>query len=384
MTPSAQAEPRPVKILHLLVTTALGGGPKHVFDLIRRLPRAEFDVLVGAPADGPYFEHLKGLGVEVAVLSLNRLSLRTLASLVRLVRQRRIHVIHSHGKGAGLYGRLTAWWTGLPAVHTFHGIHYERYSRPGRVLYLALERCLSRLTHTVINVSSAQEAEGLRLGLFTPTQSVVIVNGVDVADIDGIVARAPIKRFDLGLAPDDLVLGCVARLDPVKGLEVLLEAVRILVPQYPRLKLVLVGDGSEASKLHRLARVMGLRGRVLFTGVVKDAPRMFPAWNVYASASRKEGLPLALLEAMACGLPVVATRVSGHVDVVAARETGLLVNRDDPADLAANIARLLDDPALRQAMGRAGRARVVENFSVDCAVREIGALYRRTARQHRP
>lgn len=376
------ADSFPVRVLHLLVTTALGGGPKHVFDLIRRLPRKEFEVLVAAPADGPYFGRLTGLGVEVMVLSLNRLHLRTLASLVRLVRQRRIQVIHSHGKGPGLYGRLVAWWTGLPAVHTFHGIHYERYSRLGQVLYLALERRLSRLTHTVINVSSAQEAEGLALGLFAPTQSVVIVNGIDVAELDAVVARAPIGRSDLGLALHDLVLGCVARFDPVKGLEVLLEAVRVLVPQYPELKLVLVGDGPEASKLRRLAHVMGLRGHVLFTGTVEEAPRMFPAWDVYISSSRKEGLPLALLEAMACELPVVATRVPGHVDAVAAGETGFLTNPDDPVDLAGHTARLLEDPALRSAMGQAGRARVAECFSAERTAQAVGGLYRHVASVH--
>lgn len=265
----------------------------------------------------------------------------------------------------------------VPVIHTFHGIHYERYPGVGRAWYLGLERLLSRLTHTVVNVSKAQEAEGLRLRLFSPAQSVVIVNGIDVAAVDEAVARAPIGRSALGLLPDDLVLGCVARFDPVKGLEVLLEAVRALLPRYPRLTLVLVGDGVEAAELRRRSRALGLNGQVLFTGVVEDAPRMFPAWTVYVSSSRKEGLPLAVLEAMASELPVVATRIPGHLDVVVAGETGFLVNPDDPADLAAKAARLLDDPALRQAMGRAGRARVKAAFSVDRTVEGIGSLYRR-------
>lgn len=374
---SGSAEP--LKILHLLVSTAIGGGPKHVFDLIRRLPREEFDTVVAAPADGPYFDRLRGLEVEVAALPLNRLHPGTLAAVVRLVRARGIRVIHSHGKGAGLYGRLAAWWTGTPALHTFHGIHYERYPPFARAFYLALERRLSHLTHTVINVSWGQEAEGLRLRLFTPTQSVVIANGIDVAEADAIVARAPIGKSELGLASDDLVVGCVARFERVKGLEILLEATRLLVPRYPRLRLVLVGDGPQAPKLRRLAHKTGLSDRVLFTGVVEEAPRLFPAWHAYVSPSRKEGLPLALLEAMACELPVVATRVPGHLDVVVAGETGLLAEPDDPVDLAAKTARLLDDPTLRRAMGQAGRARVAKNFSVEGAAREIGRLYRRAA-----
>jgi glycosyltransferase involved in cell wall biosynthesis len=267
----------------------------------------------------------------------------------------------------------------VPAIHTFHGIHYERYSRAGQALYLALERRLSRLTHTVINVSMSQEAQGLRLGLFTPARSVVIVNGIDVAELDHTVARAPIERRDLGLAADDLVLGCVARFDPVKGLDVLLRAVSSLVPQYPQLKLVLVGDGSEAAKLRRLSEALDLSSRVVFTGAVEEAPRIFPAWHVYVSPSRKEGLPLALLEAMACQLPVVATRIPGHLDTVVAGETGLLAEPDDPKGLATAIARLLDDPELRKRMGRAARNRVEANFTIERMTSQIAGVYRQAS-----
>ena len=374
----------PIRVLELLVSTRVGGGPKHVFDLVIRLARDEFAPIVAAPADGPFFDRFNRAGIETRAARLDRLRPGALLRVVQLIRFRGVRIIHSHGKGAGLYGRLAGHLAGVPVIHTFHGIHYERYSRLGRASYLSLERRLSRLTHTVVNVSRAQEEEGFRLRLFSPTQSTVIANGIDVAELDETVARAPIGRSALGLTPDDLVLGCVARFDPVKGLEILLETMRALVPRYPELKLVLVGDGAEAARLRRLSGVMGLNRWVLFTGAVEDAPRMFPAWNVYVSSSRKEGLPLALLEAMACSLPVVATRIPGHLDAVVAGETGFLASPDDPADLAVKAARLLDDPALRRAMGRAGRARVEERFSVGRTVKEMGSLYRRVADSHRP
>jgi glycosyltransferase involved in cell wall biosynthesis len=366
----------PIPVLELLVSTAVGGGPTHVFDLVSRLPRDEFVPIVVAPPDGPFFDRFSRAGIETRPAALNLLRPGPLLRLLRLIRSRGVRLIHSHGKGAGVYGRLAGRLAGVPAIHTFHGIHYERYSRAGRAFYLALERSLSGFTHTVINVSEAQEAEGLRLGLFNPAQSVVIVNGIDVAELDQTVARAPIERRDLGLAADDLVLGCVARFDPVKGLDVLLRAVSALVPRYRQLKLVLVGDGPEAAKLRRLSETLGLSGRVVFTGVVEGAPRIFPVWHVYVSPSRKEGLPLALLEAMACELPVVATRIPGHLDTVVAGETGLLAELDDPQDLSAIIARLLDDPDLRKRMGRAGRKRVEEHFTVERMASQIARLYR--------
>jgi glycosyltransferase involved in cell wall biosynthesis len=131
--------------------------------------------------------------------------------------------------------------------------------------------------------------------------------------------------------------------------------------------------------LRRLAETLGLGGRVLFAGVVEEACRLFPSWDVYVSPSRKEGLPLAPLEAMALGLSVVATRVPGHLDVVAAGETGLLAEPDDSESLAAAIARLLDDPDLRGRMGRAGRKRVEEQFTVERMTGQIAEIYRRAA-----
>jgi glycosyltransferase involved in cell wall biosynthesis len=124
---------------------------------------------------------------------------------------------------------------------------------------------------------------------------------------------------------------------------------------------------------------MRLGDRVLFPGVVEEAPRVFPAWDLYVSSSRKEGLPLALLEAMASGLPVVATRVPGHLEVVVDGETGFLAESDDPQDLAAAIARLLDDPELRKRMGRAGRKRVEDHFTVEHMASQIARLYREAA-----
>ncbi len=153
--------------------------------------------MVAAARDGIFFERFQELGVRVEELPLRRLGTHHLISVIRLIRALGIDVVHTHGKGPGLYGRLAAWWTGVPAVHTFHGIHYRGYSPLNQVLYLALEGALSRLTHTVINVSASQEAEGLRLRLFGPSQSAVVVNGVDLEALDRLLAGASIRRESL-------------------------------------------------------------------------------------------------------------------------------------------------------------------------------------------
>lgn len=367
----------PIRVLQLLVTTSPGGGPKQVYDLVRHLPKEEFQFVVAGPRDGVFFERFEELGVRVEELPIRRLGVRHLLSTIRLIRALGIQVVHTHGKGPGLYGRLAASWTGVPSVHTFHGIHYSGYSRLGQQLYLALERRLCRLTRVIINVSASQEAEGLSLRLFRPSQSAVVVNGIDFEELDRIIATAPIRRQSLGLAAADLVLGCVTRFDPIKRVETLLQAFELLAPRIPRLTLLLVGGGGEEERVRRLVAEMDLGKQVIFTGFLENSVRIYPALNLYVATSLKEGLPLSLVEAMGASLPVVATDVPGHRDVVVHGETGLLVPPEEPAALADAIASLLADPERRRRMGEAGRRRVLKEFGVEAMVDGTAEVYRR-------
>jgi glycosyltransferase involved in cell wall biosynthesis len=305
------------------------------------------------------------------------LSLRHLLLAIRLIRRFDIAVVHSHGKGPGLYGRLAAWWTGAAAVHTFHGIHYASYSRVGRWLYLALERRLSRISRTIINVSASQSVEGLRLRLFKAEQNAVVVNGIALEETGQATSGSPVRRETLGLGADDIVLGCVSRFDPIKRLDVLLAAFHRLVGRLPRATLLLVGAGTEEDRIRRLAFDMGLHDRVIFTGFLENPARVYPVLDLYVSASQKEGLPLSLVEAMCSGLAVVATDVPGHRDVVTDGTTGLLVPLDDSAALADAILSLISDPARRRAMGEAGRRRALEEFGIRLMVDATAAIFRR-------
>src|SRR5262249_25521014 len=183
-----------------------GGAPKPVLDLVRKLRADGFEVIIAAPRDGVFFDRFSELGISMVELPLSRLGIHHLPLTMQLIRGQRIDIVHTHGKGPGLYGRLAARAFGIPAVHTFHGIHYGSYSTAGQDLYLSLERRLSRLTHTVINVSRSQEIEGLALHLFEPEQSVVVVNGIDVDELERTIRHSAIRRETLGLSPDHFVL----------------------------------------------------------------------------------------------------------------------------------------------------------------------------------
>ena len=366
---------QPIRVLELLVTTSPGGGPKHVWDLVQHLPRSEFELVIGAPRDGIFFERFRDSGLEVVEFPLSHLSARHFHLTRGLISRFGIDVVHTHGKGPGFYGRLVARWMGVPAIHTFHGLHYGGYSPLARSLYLALERLLSRWSHTIINVSRSQHLEGLGLRLFRPEQSVVIVNGVDIEDIERIQLESPLRRESLGLSAAHIVIGCISRFDPVKRIELLVEVLRRLKGRFPRLVLVLVGDGSEQRRIRRLAFESGLAHQVIFTGFLENPARIQPVLDLYVASSRKEGLPLSILEAMAAGLAVVATDVPGHRDVVVPGETGLLVPPEDPAALAEAVAALLMDPVRRKSLGQAGRERVRQEFSIGAMVDATATAY---------
>ncbi|HKW94729.1 MAG TPA: glycosyltransferase, partial [Methylomirabilota bacterium] len=311
-------------------------------------------------------------GATFAPLRADRLSIGALREAVRMARRSRAQVIHSHGKGAGLYGRVAARLTGAAAVHTFHGIHHADYSR----LYLTLERALARMSRAVIHVSASQAAEADALGLSPAARTHVIVNGVDAAAVAALVSRGSSTRAELGLRDDALVLATVARFDPIKALDVLLRALPLIAARLPTAQLLVVGDGPERDRLHALARGLGLGGRAVFTGAVPDAVRLVALADLYVTASRREGMPLAVLEAMACGLPVLATRVPGHTDVVQDGVTGALVPADDPAALAEAAVRLLNHRPRLAVLGQAGRKRVLQDFDRARMFREIADVYR--------
>jgi glycosyltransferase involved in cell wall biosynthesis len=352
----------------VLVSTDPGGGPQHVLDVAAGLRARGWRPVIVGPPGGAMVARFREAGLEIIAAPTDRVGSLAVLHLVRLIRRQGVRLVHSHGKGAGLHARLAARITGVPAVHTLHGIHYERFGGPGRAAYLALERRLSRWTRVVVNVSRAQEAEGLALGLFTRAQSRVILNGVDVARLTGHALERWGARLQLGLPQDVPVVGTAARFDEVKRLDLLLRA----LPGLPSATLVLIGDGPEAGVLRALAARLGVAARVRFAGAVVDAARLFRAFDVFAAPSRKEGLPLAVVEAMALGVPVVASDIPAHREALG--PTAPLVD-GTAAALATRLGEVLADEGLRAQLGAENRTRARSELDARAMVSALEALY---------
>jgi sugar transferase (PEP-CTERM/EpsH1 system associated) len=291
--------------------------------------------------------------------------------LRRLLRARRPHIVHTRNWST-VDLVAAARWAAVPAVvHGEHGWDAGDV-RGTRWKANLLRRALAPLTDRWVAVSEDIH-RWLAAEVRIPDWKIVTIrNGVDTDRFrprDGSrPARAPGD-------PEPLVLGTVGRLDPVKAQRDLLAALARLAPRHPGLRLELVGDGPLRDALAAEARERGIADRVRFRGEVARPEDAYAAFDVFALPSLNEGISNTILEAMASGLPVVATRVGGNPELVVEGATGTLVSPEDPAELAGAIERYLDDPALRRAHATAGRERAERDFSIRTMVRRYEDLY---------
>jgi glycosyltransferase involved in cell wall biosynthesis len=283
--------------------------------------------------------------------------LRGLARLRRFLLGRPYQIVHTHTSKAGFVGRLAARLAGVPViVHTAHGFAFHEASPAApRIVYSALERIASHWCDRIVTVSEFHRAWAIELGMSKPQRIVAIPNGI--ADIARTrqAALGELRR-EMGAEPDDFVILSMARLAPDKGLEYLIEAASILPHTGRRLQFVIAGDGPHRGHLERLAATLGVSGRVKFLGFREDVADLLAASDLIALPSLREGLSIALLEAMAAARPIVATSIGSQREVAAHAEMAVLVPPADALTLSQSILHLVADPALRERLAANARA----------------------------
>jgi glycosyltransferase involved in cell wall biosynthesis len=332
------------------------------------------DVLVLA-GNEPVADTFRAVGVPVEVVPIaDKLDVRGARALLPLLEN--ADVVHTHDRRAGLFGRVAGRLRGARVLHTLHGMPEEIAARigrpdapdppgvsPARIAwlvqgYLRIESTLTRLGHVV---APSQAMADFMLAHGFPERLVhVIPYGIELAE--------PVERAAGG---DVLVAGVAANLEYWKGIDVLIEAAGLAKSP---LRLELYGVGALQEELEAQARTAGVDAR--FHGFVSDMRGPFASLDVLVQPSRADTLPLAVLEAMAAGLPVVGSRVGGIPEQVEDEVTGLVVEPENPAALAAALDSLAGDPGRRRALGEAGRARAAERFSPEGVTRRTVELYR--------
>ncbi|MCY2988441.1 MAG: glycosyltransferase [Planctomycetota bacterium] len=359
----------PLGVAHIAFSLKTGGMERLLVEFARNADRNRFRLQYfclterGTPA-----QDIEALGWPVHELN-KRSGFRwsAVTQLAREFRRSRIAVVHSHNSGAMIYGALAARWGGVPAViHTRHG---QRFGAGRRQTWVFA--CITRLIDRVVGVSQDSAAMSIAEGV-PPSRVRTIWNGIDVSRF----------AYTGGNPRGPAVI--VARLAPEKDLETLLRAVALIAPRSPSFRLQIVGDGPCMPQVRELVERWSLAEYVQLLGERRDVPAILQAASMFVLPSRTEGVSLTLLEAMASGLPVVATQVGGNPEVVENGQTGWLVPVGDAEQMAAALQRLSADPVAAHAMGVAGRRRVETHFDVSRMVRDYEAMYSEVLDGKRP
>lgn len=360
--------------------------------LADRLERDGYRVTL-ACSRGPLFEDIAARGYDIRENHVSRsANFASHGASVwrtwRLLRRERFDVVHVHTPIAGLLGRVAARLAGVPVrIYTAHGFYFHD-EMPGwkRRVHVMLEKVGAACGHFIMTVSDEDREAAIRLGIAGPEGVETVLNGVDVGHFDparfSAGERAALRAV-WGIGAEEPVVGFVGRMVLEKGIMELFDAVAELRRKRPDLRLLMVGDtlpsdrGRSGEQIRERAAALGLGDCIVRTGLVPDTAPCLACMDVFALPSYREGMPVSVLEAMAMGLPVVATNIRGCREEVAEGVTGLLVPARDSVALAAALGRLLDNGAEARAMGEAGRIRAMELFNIDRVMDHQAAIYGR-------
>ncbi len=290
-------------------------------------------------------------------------------------------VVHTHSSKAGILGRWAAWRLGVPVVvHTVHGLPFHPYQNPAvNRAWIMLERHAARRCHKIVCVADAMRTQALAAGVGRPEQYSIVYSGMEIDQYIHPRATRQTARQRLGIGPDALVIGTVARLQPLKGHDDLLKIAGDLFTRNNRVHFLWVGDGIYKQRFLRAIEQRGWRGRFTLTGLVppEEVAEILPAMDIMAHPSYREGLPRAVVQGMLARLPTVVYNCDGAGEVCRPGQTGILVEPGNSRDLLAALSQMAADIRQREDFGRAGNKLAADLFDYRKMVQQLDVLYRK-------
>lgn len=370
----------PLKVIHIIGGGEFGGAERHILNLTGAVDPQAVEITVCCLFSAPFVNIASGTGIKAMAIPMrHKADFGVVGKLAVVIQNGEFDLVHTHGVRANLLGRLAARQAGKKkVVTTVHSLLEGDY--PGFLNCLAnswTERATRGWTDHFIAVSRGLK-EQLVSGGVPGNKVTVIYNGI-VPEEFSPPEEPGASRGKLGFGPETPLVGIVARLHTVKGHRYFLEAAREVLLQRPDARFWVVGDGPCRFALEGLAGRLGIAGQVTFTGFVEDVRSLMADLNLLVISSLWEGFGLTAVEAMALGVPVVATEVGGLPEVVLHGETGLLVPPANSAALAKSIAWMLDHPGATGEMAKKGGKAVREKFTAAVMARRTEELYRRVA-----
>ena len=352
-------------VLQIVGNAIVGGMENYVVRLVERLPRERFGVSVLAPFESTFTDQLRDAGADVFITKVtDEPSWQSIQLASSLIQSRSVDVIQSHLPNAHVLAAIAGRLTGRPVLATVHG-------RAMTTLDMEVQKLAG--THLAV-VCRHSYFQALGVGI-DPRQVHFLPNGVDTERFRPQRIRTGALRSRFAIAPETMLVGFIGRLSAEKGPDLFLRMALSVRAQCPEAEFVLVGEGTMLKQLETFAKRFGIADAVHFAGNQDDMPAVFNELDVVVSSSLSEAMPLAVMEAMASGVPVVACKVGGIPDLIEHGVTGWLAPESDYDELATRVVDLLEDDALRLAAGKAARARAVGRFALEQSVDATARLF---------
>ena len=378
---------RSIRVLLVITGLATGGATNVVLDIashFKNQPGFDLQLITGPipPGRNDVTHRAKELGIPTRVIPslINHVNpivnLKAVADLRRIMVEGKYDIVHTHSSVAGVVGRLAALAAGIPVIiHHVHGWGFhDGMSGWTRTLYLTLEKFCAKFSDRIVTVSEPDIQKGLMQGIGTKDKFTLINNGIDLEKFRQDVDVQQV-RSELGLDSESKLVGMVGRLDEQKNPLDLIKAAAIVTKSYSKVQFLIIGDGSLRPECERLINELNLKDKFFLLGFRNDVPRILPILTITAMSSLWEGLPLAFLESMSAGKPIVANDIDGASDVVVNGETGFLVAPHQPQEMAERILTLLNDEALCNKMAHVAQQRS-DGYSLPKMFGKIESLYK--------
>jgi len=368
-----------IKVLQLVEDLKVGGAEKVIADITLGIDKREFESHTWClSSGGSIANELQEKGASVRILGIssyfNPLNILKLATLLKKVKP---DIVHTHGYFASVIGRIAAKYAHVPIL--FNHVHSTYWEYKKRNFFI--EKLLSKYTQKIICCSEAVREFVTNNEKIDPSKTVVIYNGVDEERFSHFNNISSIRE-EIGIEPNDPILGTVSSLAPHKGHLYMIQAAPKILEAFSSTKFLFVGDGVLKEELENQVKNLDITSNVIFTGTRKNIPELLNLMDIFVlPSSSREGLGIAIIEAMAAEKPVVATDIGGIPEVVENGKTGILVPPKNPEALAQAIIELLNNPGKAEEMGRLGRLRIKDTFTTKKMISCIENLYRNSFSQ---
>lgn len=373
MVPAAmRSKQNRIKVLHLITSLEVGGAQRGMLLGLSRFNGDQYEHVVCSIMDRMQMaSQFRDVGIEVRTLGLNRkIDMFVGLRLRALLKEMRPDILHTYLLHANLLGRVIGRLVGIPVI-----IGSERTIGQAGLWGRLGTRLTNPLTDAV-EVNSEIGGKAIGQGLGVPAEKVEVVrSGLDLLAFDTVSQRVRI-RSEIGISDDQHLILCMGRLRPVKGVEYGLRAFASAHSQQPNIRLALAGEGDQREYLELLAQELGITQYISFLGVRNDVPELLSAVDSLMMPSLNEGFPRTAIEAMAAGKPIIASNVGGTSEAIIDGVNGILVRPADFDALSEAIVRLVLDAELQVKLGRAGRERVAQNYSIEKYVTRLDEIYR--------